>query len=239
MNRISLYLSILVLMGFIACRTLLNSPKYQFSDGYYTTKVSGKPASKVYVDTEEDLIKVYPLNRQGKQAKVDTTTYTRISFEGAQNKSPQKTLFFRQTSSDLDFLTIAAKYRPSVQIFPNQFNTNLNGGLYLGYRSDVYALDLEKDPLGKYSQHINHYGFSFGGFIGLGATAMNPWVTNNPISSEYDGFIWTKGLAGIIGLNRFTVGIVAGFDHLLDSNKQYWIYQGKPWIGLGLGLNLN
>jgi hypothetical protein len=226
-------------VGLSACRTLINSPKYQFSDGYYTAKISGKPARKMYIDTEENLIKVYPVKRTDNHPEVDTTTFTLISFQGSQEKGLQKTLYFRQSSFDIDMLSILFKYRPSVQNFPNQFNTNLNGGLYLGYRSDVYSLDIITDPLGKYSRHTNHYGFSFGGFMGLGATAMNPWVTNNHISSEYDGVIWTKGVAGIMGFNRFTVGMVFGLDHLLDGNKQYWIYQGRPWIGIALGLNLN
>ena len=68
---------------------------------------------------------------------------------------------------------------------------------------------------------------------------MNPWVTNNRIAIEYDGVVWTKGVTGIIGLNNFTTGLAVGWDHLLDRNMAYWIYQGKPWIGFVFGLNLN
>ncbi|WP_165940196.1 MULTISPECIES: hypothetical protein [Dyadobacter] len=57
--------------------------------------------------------------------------------------------------------------------------------------------------------------------------------------SEYDGLVWGKGIAGIIGINNFTIGLAIGFDNLLDKNKQVWIYQGKPWLGLAFGLNLN
>ncbi len=68
---------------------------------------------------------------------------------------------------------------------------------------------------------------------------MNPWVTNDRITIEYDGVVWTKGITGILGLNRFSVGVAAGWDDLLDRNKPYWIYQRKPWAGFALGLNLN
>ena len=68
---------------------------------------------------------------------------------------------------------------------------------------------------------------------------MNPSVTNNQITTEYDGLVSSKGLAGIIGINNFTIGLALGYDNLLDANKKKWIYQGKPWIGLAFGLNLN
>ena len=68
---------------------------------------------------------------------------------------------------------------------------------------------------------------------------MNPWVTNNQIVTEYDGVVWSKGVAGIIAINNFTIGLAIGFDDLLDNNKKYWIYQAKPWVGFAFGLNLN
>ncbi len=68
---------------------------------------------------------------------------------------------------------------------------------------------------------------------------MSPHVTIERISQEYDGLIWSKGLAAIVGLNNVTAGVVLGWDHLLDRNRSLWIYQGKPWIGLAFGLNLN
>jgi hypothetical protein len=48
-----------------------------------------------------------------------------------------------------------------------------------------------------------------------------------------------KGIAGIIGINNFTLGLAVGFDNLLDKNKKVWVYQGKPWLGLAFGLNSN
>jgi hypothetical protein len=68
---------------------------------------------------------------------------------------------------------------------------------------------------------------------------MNPWVTRDQITSEYDGIVWLNGIAGIVGFNNFTFGFAISIDHLLDHNHKVWIYQGKPWLGLTLGLNLN
>ena len=43
----------------------------------------------------------------------------------------------------------------------------------------------------------------------------------------------------MIGLKTLTVGFGVGWDYLTDRDKNIWIYQNKPWIGLTLGLNLN
>lgn len=68
---------------------------------------------------------------------------------------------------------------------------------------------------------------------------MNPFVTNDYIQSEYDGFIITKGIAGLIGVGEFTFGGAINFDQLMDKNRKAWIYQGKPWLGITVGFNIN
>ena len=80
---------------------------------------------------------------------------------------------------------------------------------------------------------------SFGLFAGLGATTMNTFVTNNGVSSEYDGVLFTKGIAVMAGVGNLTFGLAFGIDHLMDNNHKTWIYQAKPWLGLTVGLNLN
>jgi hypothetical protein len=68
---------------------------------------------------------------------------------------------------------------------------------------------------------------------------MNPFVTNNNITSEYDGLVITKGVAGLVGVGDFTVGAALGFDNLLDKNRKVWIYENKPWFGFNVGFNIN
>lgn len=62
-------------------------------------------------------------------------------------------------------------------------------------------------------------------------------TTNNAIATEYDGLILQKGIAGIVAINKLTIGVSVGFDDLLDRNNKNWIYENKPWFGLMLGLN--
>ena len=234
-----LWTILLFLSATTGCNLLRKGSKYEFSNGYYRMKHTGPGKEKVYVDQQDGEYAVYRVEMLGQKHAVDTAASTKLllplSFQG----EPPADAVFWQPSLDLDFLTIPLKYRPSLSSFPRQLNTNLNGGAYIGFRNDVYHLRYSQTPLGKPMRHTTHFGFSFGGFAGLGATAMNPSVTNDQVPIEYDGVILTKGVAGILGVNHFTVGLAIGFDNLLDKNRKYWIYRQKPWIGLAFGLNLN
>jgi hypothetical protein len=229
----------LLLLFLSSCSVIRQNPKYTFSDGTYISNAFGKDAQKVYVDYEEEEIHVYPLQKATSGYTVDTTAQQPVVFSETGNNQEDASFSFRQNSFDIDFLTIPFKYRFRLSDMPRQFTSSLSGGLYLGYRTDIYLLHYAANLLGKSSRHITHTGFSFGGFTGIGGTAMNPWVTGDQLQIEYEGIIWSKGVAGIVGLNHFTVGLALGWDHLLDRNRRDWIYQQKPWLGFVFGLNLN
>jgi hypothetical protein len=229
-------LLILILSG---CATINETSKYQFVDGIYKTKVFDNKKTRVYVDIAEDSVAVFRLGSRRQAFNIDTLQLVSIAFPAIQDDSLFSPYNFTQRSFDLDVLTIPFKYRPAMATLPNQLNTNFNGAVYIGYRRDVHRLSYKKAPLRMFERKISHYGVSMGLFTGLGNTAMNPWVTNDHISSEYDGLVWLKGIAVIVGINNFTFGLSLGIDHLLDRNHSVWIYQGKPWVGLAFGLNLN
>ncbi|WP_208408268.1 hypothetical protein [Dyadobacter arcticus] len=215
-----------------------DSPKFNFADGVYYTKLDGK-REQVYVENTDDSISIYALKKGWQHAPIKPSQLVKQTY-------PQKTAVetigankYWQKGFDVDILTIPIKFRPSAPTFPKQFSNHLNGAVYLGYRTDVYRLAFEKDPIGRIHEKTKHYGISAGFITGFGLTPLNSWVTNNGINIEYDGLAWSKGIAFIMGLENFTFGLVGGIDHLLDENKHLWIYQGKPYLGLAVGLNLN
>jgi hypothetical protein len=232
-------LSMVWLVLFTGCAAISESSKYQFVDGIYKAKIFNNKKTEVYVGVNEDSIAVFKLANSKKPYQIDTLQSVPVSFPAIQDDSLINPNNFTQRSFDLDILTIPFKYRPSRASLPHQLNTTFNGALYMGYRRDVYRLTYQRAPIHAYKRKITHYGASLGLFSGIGNTAMNPWVTNDQITSEYDGIVWLKGIAGIIGINNVTFGLAVGVDHLLDQNRKVWIYQGKPWAGLVLGLNLN
>lgn len=135
---------------------------------------------------------------------------------------------------DFDVITIPFKIRPSVKGFPEQMNATFNGALYLGKRKDRYTIEKKNDKI-----KLNGFGFGYGAFLGVGSVTMNPFVLQETINYEYDGFVVQGGLAGIYDAKRFNFGLATGVDMLMDKNRKNWIYQGKPWIGMLFGIQLN
>ena len=221
-----------------SCETLKESSKYNFTEGYYHSRLYHKKNKKVYVVPDDDSIKVYSAKKI-REGKIDTTKSIKIAFPADQKPAQFENYMFTRSSFDLDVLTVLFKYRPAVPGFPRQFNATFNGAVYTGYRFDTYQLHYDKNPMEAYKRTITHYGYSFGIFSGFGSARIDEYVTNNAINIEYDGVVNLTGVAAIVAVNKLTFGLTFGVDHLLDSNRHHWVNQGKPWVGLSLGLNLN
>ncbi len=212
----------------LSCATLQNSAKYELVDDTYKLKIDGKKYN-CYVENKNDSIIIYKL-----PSKIATNLPPQVDTDVPTNQR------FIKASLDIDVLTALLKIRPEIKNgLPIQLNTNFNGNVYVGHRTDIYHIKYKKNPLDIYKRQINHIGLSGGLFLGLGNTALNPSTTNNAITTEYDGLVLQKGIAGIVAINKLTVGLSMGFDNLLDENKHTWLYQNKSWFGLMLGLNLN
>jgi hypothetical protein len=204
------------------CSALKNSPKYQLSDDVYTFHQKGTKPEKVWVYAENDSVKISAYNPPNLSIAV----------------IPDRDQYFMKHSFDVDVMTVGFQYRPARSNLPAQLTTDFNGNVYLGYRLDRFTINYRKIP-GKTTHTINHKAITAGIFGGLGSTSVTPWTTNNKITDEYNGFVLTRGVAVMFGINTLTVGIGAGWDYLTDRDKAIWIYQNKPWYGLAIGLNLN
>lgn len=220
-----------------SCGILQQTAKKELNEGFYTQKNDGK-TQKTYIEIEDNSINIYPTILHNGIRKIDKNLQVQ-SFDKEMNIDFKQSTSFSKPSFDIDLITIPLKFRNAIKNVPPQLNANLNGALYLGYRNDKYILNYKVNPLGKSERLITHLGFSFGVFTGFGNTSMTSTNTNNILQNDYDGIVWSKGIAVFFALNNFTVGTTFGFDHLLDKNKSIWIYQSKPWLGLAFGLNLN
>lgn len=223
------------------CSTLQESSKYQFSEGFYRVRLNDASTKRMYVDyqEEEDSLTIYPLRPSAQGLVPDTLRGVKIDIASEREEPLDIHYTFSQPSFDVDVLTIPLKYRPGTAGFPKQLNTSVQAAIYLGLRNDYYRMGYTKTPLGNYKRHFNHFGFSMGLFTGLGSSFINESVTKGLVEYEYDGVVLVNGVAGIIGINNFTLGLAVGVDHLMDQNREMWIYQRKPWVGLAFGLNLN
>lgn len=230
MKRYQFLFALLASLAMCSCRVLNKIPKTQFANGYYILETQPQNAP-VYADVTDTSLRLYPVAKINGTLLSDTTASSQPAGNG--------TVHLRRETFDIDLLTIPLKFRLPEAGVPLQLNANLNGAAYLGYRTDHYVVSYATDPLGRTNRNVNHFGFSGGLFTGIGNTDMTPTNTANRIGDEYDAVVWSKGIAGIIGVNNVTVGITIGWDYLLDKNRPVWIYQSKPWFGLAFGLNLN
>lgn len=239
MIRVRQYFLLIIFLPlfFCNCEVLKQSSKKDFNEGFYKSRLFHKKLKKVYVVPEENLIKVY--TEKGLD-KIDTAIAVKIAFPADQKPGDFKGYLFRKSSVDIDINSILLKYRPSVSGFPNQLHTSIfNGVFFVGYRNDMYELKYIENPLHIFKRNIRHYGYSFGVFAGLGTTPMNEYVTQNNIAIEYDGFVNVEGVAVILSIRKLNFGLNYGMEHLMDPNRGFWIYQGKSWVGLSVGLHLN
>jgi hypothetical protein len=227
----------LILLVFSSCTLFRKTAKQELSDGLYTKKSSSAKA-RVYVNVSDDAIYLYPTIKQNNACAIDTLRVSEVYLPKVQ--TIEKIDFkLSQSSFDVDFFTIPFKLRFAEKAVPPQLNANINGAVYMGYRRDIYKINYRTNLLKTNIRKTNHFGYSLGFFTGFGNTFMSPTNTNNVLQQEYDGIVWGKGIAGIIGINNFTIGLTLGFDNLLDKNKSIWIYESRPWLGLAFGLNLN
>ncbi|MDQ4142000.1 MAG: hypothetical protein M3142_15950 [Bacteroidota bacterium] len=207
----------------------LPSDQYHLTAKYYLvltdTIYTGKTnKARVKLVLENDSLKFKPL--VGKVARKAVRVYD------IQN------LKFHRHTFDVDVFTIPFKLRPAVKDFPLQLNSNFSGSIYLGRRHDYYRIKAVPKRTER-PVKLTGVGFGYGGILGIGAVTMNPFVTQNKINYEYDGFVVTGGIAGIYDAKKFNLGLSIGTDLLLDQNRKDWLYQGKPWLGILFGINLN
>lgn len=235
MKRLNQFFYFLFSFLFVSCNLLKEGNAYELKNSKYKSTTKGTP-EYFWVQFNDTAMILYPFQNK-KEVNKNNPHY----FSFNENSRPDSLSFLNLSKFcfDIDVLTIPFKYRPSVKNFPNQLNTNFSGGVYAGFRNDFYHFYFSTDPVGGQKRELKHFGLGIGLFSGIGSSAINPWTTQNQVQSEYDGFVFMNGVAGIIAVNKLTFGLCAGIDILLDKNKSVWIYQHKPWMGLTVGLNIN
>ena len=228
----------LSMISFISCRSIRQTPKTGLVEGYYYSRLFHKKMKHIYVVPMDDTIKVYSAKKLGEG--LDTTQAMKLALPEHTKPADFENYSFKKASLDLDLINILFKLRPAVKGFPPQFNNNiLNGALYMGRRMDIYRFNYRKSPLGEYNRTTTHIGYSFGVFSGFGASRIDEYVSLGALAIEYDGLVNISGIGASFAIDKFNFGLNLGVDHLLDKNHNLWIYQGKPWLGVSIGINLN
>jgi hypothetical protein len=236
MRRDILFSTVMQALLLISCTPVEKIAFHDLSSGYYKMKKPENEPSKVYIKVNDDSITVFNTFNYGRKISVDTAAHRGSSITAIRKGNPFNGSSFVKNSADIDLSTVLLKFRPARGGVPNQLNANLNAALYVGFRKDYYKMVTNTSPLNEETTFSSHAGFDFGLFAGFGITQINPTVTNDQVTQEYDGIIFQKGVGFFVTLERMSVGIVLGFDNLMDGNKSVWLYNQKPYLGLSLGI---
>lgn len=210
---------------FVNCR--VTAPQGSMEPDFYQIRHVAQPdltKGKVYViDSGDSLQLLIPATDE--RRSVAKATYQPWTFQRAE--------------IDMDVFTLPFKIRPAQGRLPGQLNSNFNAALYLGRRVDLYNYRWKPVTPTVNVRQLRSRGFGYGVFAGIGSAAINDFVTRTPIGIEYEGVVLDAGIAAIYDARIFNIGLAMGLDYLMDSNRQHWIYQQKPWFGVLFGLNLN
>ena len=184
------------------CVSLGKLARHDFDSGFYKLKVNGVKPSRVYAKVAGDSVIVYPVSHFGTKEIPNTasSTGTRISRIKPDNYFYHSC--FISNSLDVDLTSILFKWRHSMDDVPNQFSADLDVALYMGLRKDFYKIITSVSPIHEEKSYIRQIGFDIGIFAGIGSSPVNPTVTNNRISQQYDAMIFQKGLAVLFQLTK-------------------------------------
>jgi hypothetical protein len=114
---------------------------------------------------------------------------------------------------------------------PTPATTNLNFAVNVGgVRGNSYF-----SP-----RSVNHYGYALSVFMGATTVSLDQGAYFHP--SAYDTDRTNLGISGGVSftLIRNNVGLVAalGIDHCTGPNRGEWLYQDRPWLGIGISTGL-
>jgi hypothetical protein len=117
-------------------------------------------------------------------------------------------------------LAIPFKFRPTKTLFTN--NLNLGSSIYLQYQNNKNWSN----------------GFVLG--ISLSSVTLDSLSTKGTIKTNSDRPAFTPSLSYVVSFKNisFTAGLGLDVINKTSVTEKSWIFNGKPWIGFGIGINL-
>jgi hypothetical protein len=236
MKIIKLLCLLAILFSTLGCVPFDKIYSHEFRSGFYKLNTEGSEPAKVYLSLKEDSIIVSPVNKRSYPAVSDTAAFMSARISSVRPGNYFYNSLFTKTSADIDLSSVVLKFRPSAEDVQPQLSANVNGIFYAGFRKDFYRVKSHTSPLHEVNTFIRHTGVDLGLFAGIGITPVTPTTTMNRTAQEYDGIVFQKGVSLFATYENMSVGLALGFDNLLDDNKDIWIYNQKPWIGIVIGI---
>jgi len=131
---------------------------------------------------------------------------------------------------DIQPFTVPIKIRPSLENYPFQFVGDVSVGPYLGYQmgSRTYSY-----------MNYSDLSLTFASFATPTLINLNPSNSDKVDDSNQAVLGLTSGLGILFDINDYQFGLVSGFDWVSGDASKSWIYQGKQWISISFGFELD
>lgn len=145
-------------------------------------------------------------------------------------------------------LTIPFKYRFGFTKSVNEqeikvndeFIAEVNLGLFGGYKFAKYRVRYEGGKL----KDLSNLGCTVGAFLNLSSTSIDSIstvISEQPLKKDEKTSIGviSPGLCVTFTVYNVQIGGFMGWDLGFGQNGKKWNYNGRPWIGFGLGYSLS
>jgi hypothetical protein len=89
-------------------------------------------------------------------------------------------------------------------------------------------------------ESITNYYTTIGPFAGITSANLTSDTVTNPalLTKEQNNVAYSYGISAVLGRNNFGFSLSLGFDASIGQNSSLWIYQHKPWFGIGVSTGL-
>jgi hypothetical protein len=151
------------------------------------------------------------------------------------NPTNNKTRYFRINKNMLDFYA-----KPIVPKYSSAFGTVTTPFKYRPSKSD-FTKDLTLSGMGGVRRHIDASGrHSLIGLVGIGLSSvtLDSFNTDGKVNLSSDKAAITLSFSLVYQYEKVQFGLVGGFDYLPKRSVENWAYQGKFWIGFGVGYSI-
>ena len=178
----------------------------------------------------------FPLDRSADKI---TTTHS-----GFTNTIIQQGRSFKYRESEplIQAMAIPIKYRPKIKaasssMASSDFTVAGSYGWKDSYKkiTNTYTTNPKNNTVNE-ATATTTFAFTRGIFIGPTAVDLTTATTDNMIPDDRTVIGVTLGGFFVVQINSFNVGAAVGMDY--TGVNQHWIYSGKPWIGLMVGIEL-
>jgi hypothetical protein len=124
-------------------------------------------------------------------------------------------------------------YTGQVLHYSPEFSSDFTAGTMLAYR---FRLARKSSTFNSFASLGLGFGATNIDYV-VGETAISAPTTSSGAPERQNRWGATVCVPFTMQLDRFNLGVAVGWDFLYGEAARTWVYQGKPWVGLGFGVS--